>query len=316
MKTTYRFLGSIIIGILLSSLLYIWFKDSSQPHYSGRSLWYWASTYFESSNNFGTNHSIASDAIRTMGTNCLPTALAWLQDKESAFDRLWRIARMKLGMRHYNFQYGETLQTQLGFVVITILGEDAKEIIPELTKLQKNGILKGSRYLSLLSVFGDSGIPALENSLNEKHLAENAAQRLVYYHTDSFKDITKLMTLAKHSTNSFIRYAAVYAAYSKLLDINQNDAFKLYIEGMNDSNSYVRWKLINNSRHVQYQRYTNFVMLIPALESIADSDPDKPNRFKAQNSLERLLDKKSILEEQRRRLPSKISNQNTGNIEK
>jgi hypothetical protein len=142
-------------------------SEPKEPTYQGRTLSQWISVFFRGYSGNSTNPTLAESddakrAIRAMGTNTIPTLIAWLSEDHPGT--------------------GRRGDAQL---VFELLGETAKPAAPALVELTKNNDkqIRLRAFLSLLAVKPPKEIlvPVLTQLIHDpdKTLAYEAACELV-----------------------------------------------------------------------------------------------------------------------------------------
>ena len=134
-----------------------WLSRSSEPSYNGKSLTQWLDDYNQAPNLELT--APASEAIRAMGTNCLPYLLAHVRHHDSAFrDKLMRM----LGKQRFislPFSPGYPYSSA-SVLALYALGGRAAPIFPDLLRLSENPDTCYVGGMCLLAT-GTNGLPTL-----------------------------------------------------------------------------------------------------------------------------------------------------------
>jgi hypothetical protein len=159
--------GALLLGLSAA----VWFQE---PRHSGRKLSQWLLLYDKaaSTRNGNEQRTEAEAAVRSIGTNALPLVLRWIQYERSP----WRgqaLAGMRAlpawfnGALHQN-RLTRVLESTAGEsrayrarLFFKILGAEATNAIPELTRLVREGprgrAIPGRALLSLAAL-GDAGL--------------------------------------------------------------------------------------------------------------------------------------------------------------
>ncbi|NBV23362.1 MAG: hypothetical protein EBS05_15760 [Proteobacteria bacterium] len=124
--------------ILLVGMLLAWVWTPSCPDelvYQGKPLRAWLKTYVGSSKDIEVQAEAVA-AIRKIGTNGIPTLLRMIQASDSNLrTRLQALAEKQSSIK-FNFADAESIR-DMAMWGFQVLGEDAKEAVPELLTLAK-----------------------------------------------------------------------------------------------------------------------------------------------------------------------------------
>ena len=169
----------VLVALVVAVFAYVIFSERPipEPSYAGTSLSEWLALYRRPERNGGVP-SQAERAVRSMGTNALPSLLELIRYELPS----WRQALLKLAtwrvpgktLEEGKIVYGKSLvegrlltraeNAGLGFA---ILNSNAVSAIPQLEALMKNNQkpVVGLRAIYALSEIGAPAIPALTNAL-------------------------------------------------------------------------------------------------------------------------------------------------------
>lgn len=154
-------------------------------------------------------------AVRSVGTNALPTLLRELRAQDSppwvAF--ITFVEKHRIAQVHYTPSESRNMHAVLGFRALGGLAEPA---VPELIKLYRTNPMRGpwgpGAALSLIGPKAKSTVPALLSNLQSTNVAarEVAAAALGEIHSDPESVIPVLIT-AMNDPASAVRHAAITA---------------------------------------------------------------------------------------------------------
>lgn len=169
----------IICGLAL--VLYI-SHESSEPVYQGKALSYWLTAYSSRQGQPAPKSDAADEAIRHMGTNCLPRLLRLLQRHDSPFKVK---IRGLLHRQHFlNTRFFDPGQDFAAFRAMEQLGAAASNAVPELIHI----------FETDSSFFSKQAVPAILGAIGP------AARR----------SVPMLLSAATH-TNEVVRNNAIHA---------------------------------------------------------------------------------------------------------
>jgi HEAT repeat protein len=166
----------LLLLVLLSSMVgaALWFFiPSPEPVYKGEPLGYWLDCYFHSGRSSPTNTPAQADeAIRQMGTKCIPILLRMLQEPDPDLqDRMWAVMRKHgLVKTQYPPDRLNNIQALTAFIA---LGPLASNAVPELILMLENDS----------SLFAQQAIPRILGAIGPA--AEPAVPLLLQRTTDS-----------------------------------------------------------------------------------------------------------------------------------
>ena len=142
MKLTRLQMAGVMVGILFVGIILFLSNRSSEPSYKGRTLSQWL-VYYDSREDESTKHDETVEAIKAMGTNCIPTALKWLSEEPT-------------GPSAFIHQNDRSMATE----VFRTLGDQAKPAIPALVELtrHKNAEVRLDAFLRLCDLKPDDAI--------------------------------------------------------------------------------------------------------------------------------------------------------------
>ncbi len=136
-----------------------------EPVYGGKTLTAWLRTYDPSSSSqlHSKEWNDADDAVRHMGTNCLPTLLRMIRAKDSPA-KLWLVALVKkqgLGKKiHFVPATMRNIEASRAFIALGAVGKDA---VPALMAMYDNHLTTESRSAieDALAWIGPAAKPAI-----------------------------------------------------------------------------------------------------------------------------------------------------------
>lgn len=129
------------LAVTSSILLVLWVcfwegRGSREPVYHGKALTLWLRTYTSSSARNSPAWIETDETVRHMGTNCIPTLLRLIQERDSNLKlRLIALARkQRLIKTHFILAAERNVQASRAFIV---LGDSGKAAVPALVKLHE-----------------------------------------------------------------------------------------------------------------------------------------------------------------------------------
>lgn len=159
-----RRIGKVLLALCTTTvfLLLIWQAlRPHQPEYQGLPLNEWLQAYNRaglSSSNGQVDLERISKAIRAMGTNSLPFLLKHILHRDSAVaQKLFDLAAKQHLFKppvHHDYPYYAP-----SILALTVLGPDARPILPALSKA---ALASSNKALSAMLALGTNAIPALE----------------------------------------------------------------------------------------------------------------------------------------------------------
>jgi len=203
-----RILLVTLLIALLGFVSWLLLSQPVEPAYQGKPLNFWCFQY--ASNSFshpdGQAAKQAEIAIRTIGTNAVPTLLRWFTAEDSEFKRkLIQFTRRKLFI-NINWRQAELkhFEAEFGF---RCLGSDGASAIPSLIKIYEDPSYVPRSYLHFASAraLGDIHakpaltVPILTRALHDpdESVREVAASSLAAFGNDAKSAVPELIkTLA------------------------------------------------------------------------------------------------------------------------
>jgi hypothetical protein len=203
-KWTFAFLaGCLVIGA-------IWFAISErQPSYQGRPLAYWLCLKNNDDDEAVRDEPHSEEAIRQMGTNCLPYLLRWIAYEPPTWKTKLLNVLSRLRWIPEGLQDDHAGQLAQGAVnALLILGHRASPAIPQLALLAKDSSREMSSYRAafVLISFGPEAQPIVVDLLNDpRPLIRTAAiSAVARFGTNTLPAVRELRPLAERGiTNSF-----------------------------------------------------------------------------------------------------------------
>ncbi len=158
---------AVVLAVLASAIALQVLQASRerQPVYGGKALTLWLRTY-DPSSAFGRHSpewNVADDAVRHMGTNCIPILLRMIRQKDFPA-KLWLVAfAQKHGLAkriHFVPASVRNLEASRAFIA---LGDTAKDAVPALAKMCEENISAESRCAieDALAWIGPAAKPAI-----------------------------------------------------------------------------------------------------------------------------------------------------------
>jgi len=149
----------IVIGLLLASALGVFVWQASlprQPVFEGRTLTSWLDHHVASSaasppyNSPGWKK--ADEALRSIGTNAIPTLLDVIRAKDPPpfMLKLLEMARRQHWMR-INYRYASWRQEEAEYA-FEVLGTNAASAVPELIRIYERGVSPSSQRCAALAL--------------------------------------------------------------------------------------------------------------------------------------------------------------------
>ena len=152
--------------LVFGGLLFIWLRPT-EPSYAGRSLSYWVRRTYHPDPNISAK---AEEAIRSIGTNALPTLIGWLSER----DPPWKLAYNNRVMEMFGLDWYRAEPFLLGrrtwnaTYALRIIGPIAKPAIPALIDNMTNFPLSASSpssYAIALEQIGPETLAPLTKAL-------------------------------------------------------------------------------------------------------------------------------------------------------
>lgn len=297
-RSTWKQVGVWSLSLALFSLL-VWSSlptGPTEPQWKGRTLSQWLDTpafagFYEYRPVEKAENKEAFDAVRAMGTNCLPWLLARLAPGEkSGRFREW-LDELALKVEESGWQVPwemsadqHTRQVTRAIAAFSVLGEVAAPAVPQLRDglLGRDGRLEQLASANALDVLGDSGVSVLLNAVTS---------------TDARVRQIAVCGLGSSAPNRDMSLAALCRA-AEDSEWRVRLSVSLSLAQFTNHSSIVVPALTNlMADAVRHVRYSAVVVLgmykgditaaIPALE-LAVSDPDTRMSNHAKETLEKL----------------------------
>lgn len=175
MRKPRRILLVTLLIAALSVFAWLLLSQPDEPVYQGKPLSYWCFQYASNSfNPYGQADKQAEIAIRTIGTNAVPTLLRWFTVEDSEFKRKFIQFTRRKHLININWRPAELMrfEAESGF---RCLGPDGASAIPSLIKIYDDPSYVPRSYLHFASVqtLGDIHakpeltVPVLARALND-----------------------------------------------------------------------------------------------------------------------------------------------------
>ena len=165
-------------AFVFGALLFIWLRPT-EPSYAGHSLSYWVRRTYHPDSNISAQ---AEEAIRSIGTNALPTLIGWLSER----DPPWKLAynNRVIGMFGWDWYRAEPFllgrRTWNATYALRIIGPSAKSAIPALIENMTNFPLSASSpssYAIALEQIGPETLAPLTKALT--HSDQNVRKHAI-----------------------------------------------------------------------------------------------------------------------------------------
>lgn len=170
MKQPYRILLLIVAGILLLSAGWLLF-GRREPSYQGRTLTQWLRA---AQGESPESDSVEARAIRHIGTNAIPTLLAYAAAWDTPLTKFlvhWRALHPRFYLP-VSSQYDKETLGEIGFA---LLGPEEKSAVPELIRLlRENDYAEWTSAARCLASIGPAAEPAVPDLIKVCE-RENAA---------------------------------------------------------------------------------------------------------------------------------------------
>jgi HEAT repeat protein len=156
----------VALGLLVA---FVWLSGERTPEFQHRPLMDWAADL-----NLGdpVKHGAAEQAIRSIGTNGLPTLVRALQERDSHLGRAILGARLRLSPRLYHFLYRRlkpeqaALHRRAAARALGVLRPDAAQAADALgAALSDPQTMVRTAAVEALAAMGKAGVPALAGAL-------------------------------------------------------------------------------------------------------------------------------------------------------
>jgi len=217
----YRIVLAVVLVILEGVIGWQVFRASRerQPVYGGKALTLWLRTYAPSSSS--GLHSLewneADDAVRHLGTNCIPILLRMIRQKDSPA-KLWLVAfAQKHGLTkriHFVPAAERNVAASRAFIA---LGDIAKDAVPALVKMYDENLSAESRgaiedALGWIGPAAKSAIPLLVRATTNANprVRANALWALGEIHAEPELCVPRL-TQALNDSDDWARLSAAHA---------------------------------------------------------------------------------------------------------
>jgi len=158
---------AVLLAVLVSVIAWqvVHASRERQPVYGGKSLTLWLRTYAPSSSSglHSREWNEADEAVRHLGTNCIPILLRMIRQKDSPA-KLWLVAfAQKHGLTkriHFVPAAVRNVEASRAFIA---LGDKAKDAVPALVKMSDEDLSAESRSAieDALAWIGPAAKPAI-----------------------------------------------------------------------------------------------------------------------------------------------------------
>lgn len=159
-----RAFAASIIGLLVGSVWLLARQGPRVPVYRGKSLPVWLRTYGWSSSSrlHSREWNEADDAVRHLGTNCIPVLLRMIREKDSKLKlRLLSLAQKQRLIRfHFTTAAERNVEASRAFIA---LGDTARGAVPALARLYDEDLSANSlgAIADALAWIGPASKPAI-----------------------------------------------------------------------------------------------------------------------------------------------------------
>ena len=245
-------------------------RQDNGPRYGGHNLSRWLNILNEARPQ-SQDAAEATTAIREIGTNALPYALRWIQEKRT--DSIWSDPEE------------ETLsRCDIAPDIFGVLGPVAKPAIPELVKIACTDSLASYRAVNSLAAIGPDALPSILGIINNTN-ATDACRRQAMTRLGNIgtNEATVLPTLVHSMQDTNLETALVAFEALIQLDIKSPMVLSVLTNELENPEIVMRMRAINAL--IRYGPGAREVL--PALaRRLQDSDPHV-RRF-ATNALHRI----------------------------
>ena len=185
----------VAMGIaLFAGVLALGLFREREPEYGGRSLSDWLDLLAEHYMDYPgeRNREQAEDAIRHMGTKCIPHLLKWIASDPPTRGIFYRAGCAVIVRFHLGWQFPEDKHFFRELVApqaLALLGADAQATIPDLTKLlnDKRRPHNAQSAANALEHLGNAGLPPLLSILTN-HSADSQLRRNIAFHREGISN--------------------------------------------------------------------------------------------------------------------------------
>lgn len=198
-----------------------WFcatRGPRQPVYEGKTLVLWLRTYAPSSKEARNSPEWkkADEAVRQMGTNCIPILLQMLRARDSQLKLAFIGLARKQHLIKIDFVPADEVNVEASRAFI-VLADTAKDAVPDLMKMYNENISTESRMaiVDAMAWNGPSARPAIPLLLgaatnSDARVRANALWALGEIHADPELCVPKLIGGLKDS-DAWVRVCAAHA---------------------------------------------------------------------------------------------------------
>jgi HEAT repeat protein len=147
-RKTRRYLLIILFVAVAGIVAWLLLRPDPEPMYEGRPLSYWCYRYKRHSSPDSKLQKQTETAIRTIGTNAIPTLLHWLKASDSKFKLEIMDLAQKQNLVHVNFSDNsiQRVEAANGF---ECLGPIGKSAVPALVEIYNDNLSNGDYYFFL-----------------------------------------------------------------------------------------------------------------------------------------------------------------------
>jgi HEAT repeat protein len=193
-------------------------RGSRQPVYEGKTLALWLRTYSPSSQSQRNSPEWkkADDAVRQLGTNCIPVLLRMLRARDSQLKRRLISLVREQRLIKIDFVAAEEVNVEASRAFI-VLANTAKDAVPALMKMYNENISTESRraVADAIAWIGPPARPAIPMLLgaatnSDWRVRANALWALGEIHAEPQLCVPK-MIFGLHDSNSWVRTSAAHA---------------------------------------------------------------------------------------------------------
>jgi HEAT repeat protein len=209
---------AVAVGLVIFVLVR---PGAREPEYRGRPLREWL---VEFDHGYGTtNYSAAQEAIRAMGTNCLPFLIGYLRSKDPPFNRHWVRLKARLGLVRKSGEYAMFWRRRAA-TACGELGQDGAPAFPAMTEAMKDQHA-AARVAEALSRMLPKSAPVLTNALATGNVTAQycaaAALMTAYSHPEIEEMARTALLNALRSPDRIVRSTAASAFHfwNKRLDV-------------------------------------------------------------------------------------------------
>jgi len=205
----------------------VFFLRAREPYYGGRTLSAWVTTYSKPEPKIPSGQKAqAAAAIWHMGTNAIPYLFEWLcyEEPPGKSERLKKLSKPLIWLNNYLGAKGSWAlkdkdrdRAEAAVLAFGALGPNAKEIIPELSRLLNAPKYRpgAERAGHALAMIPELGLPVLVAALTnaEPNIRGRAARSMEYLGTNA-RPVIPMLIQALSDEDPWVTLAGSYSLRS------------------------------------------------------------------------------------------------------